>query len=277
MKNHKRKAAAAITLLVIAAVAAVAYVSERRRRVVPVAVKKPTTSRPVVTDQTNRGGARARHRNLSLQPEALAVARRLGTRFGHSNRVQSTVVGTLTTGTETRVVHIVRTQTDEGEEIEINPAGRGGPLRWNAQAGALVSTSRAQGTDRELIERLVFDSPDQFVLAQLRGASYSTIARRVRPTDAGENYNGPLWNIVRVHDPERDEQKKPQSTWRLYYIDTRTGLIDRIVSQLLGETIEAEISDWTTVNGENVPGRITWRNQTQILMQYRLTSFSRGQ
>ena len=277
MKSKNRTTIFAITLLVIGGFAAVAYMADRRPTVVADTVKKPPASQAFAADQLNRDGARPRHRNLSLQPEALAMARRLGTRFGHGNRIQSTVVGTLTIGTETRVLHIVRTQTDEGEEIEINPAGRGGPLRWNAQTGALASAARAQGTDRELIERLVFDSPDQFVLAQLRGASYSTIARRVRPTDAGESYAGPLWDIVRVDDPERDEQKKPQSTWRLYYINNRTGLIDRIVSQLFGETIEAEMSDWTTVNGENVPGRITWRNQSQTLMQYRLTSFSRGQ
>lgn len=273
MKHHKRKVAAALALLVISAVAVVAYMADRRRRVVTDPGKKNVASRPASPTQGIGNSGRARHRNLSLQPEALAVARRLGTRFGHSNRVQSTVVGTLTIGTDTRVVHIVRTQTDEGEEIEINPAGRGGPLRWNAQAGALVSTSRAQGTDRELIERLVFDSPDQFVLAQLRGASYSTISRRVRPTNAAENYAGPLWDIVRVHDPERDEEKKPQSSWRLYYINTRTGLIDRIVSEAEGQRVNAEFT-WSEVGGEKVPVEIVWTSRGQTIMQYRVTNFT---
>lgn len=272
MKQHKRKAAAALALLV-SAVAVVAYVTDRRRIVVPNPAKKTAVTQPAPADQANRGRAKPRHRNLSLQPEALAVARRLGTRFGHRSRARSTVVGTLTIGAETRVVHIVRTQTDDGEEIEINPAGRGGPLRWNNETGALVSGSRAHGADRDLIERLVFDSPDQFVLAQLRGASYFTVARYVRPTDAGENYRGPLWNIVRVSDPQADESKAPQSLWRLYYIDAATGLIDRIESEVNGRRTLAEFSGWTEQNGEKVPATITWKQDGQTVMEYRVNSF----
>jgi hypothetical protein len=80
----------------------------------------------------------------------------------------------------------------------------------------------ATGFDRQLLERVVFDSADQFVLAQLRGASYYTIARNVRPDEVGESYDGPVWTVVRINDPDRDEQRKPESSWRLYYINTAT-------------------------------------------------------
>jgi hypothetical protein len=124
------------------------------------------------------------------------------------------------------------------------------------------------------MERLVFDSPDQFVLAQLRGASYFVMGRNVRPDNAGENYSGPLWNIVRVSDPEIDEGRRPLSKWRLYYINTATGLIDRIESEVDGERTVAEFSGWTDVNGEKVPTEITWTKQGQRLMHFRLTNFS---
>jgi hypothetical protein len=273
MKYRKRKAAAALALLLITTVAAIGYIADRRRRVVTDPGKMPVASQPASPAQGRGTSGKGRQRNLSLQPEALVVARSLGTRFGHGNRAQSTVVGNLTIGTETRMVRTVRTQTDDGEQIEIDTAGRGGVLTWDSKSGALSGTARAHGPDRELIERLVFDSPDQFVLAQLRGASYFTVARNVRSADAGENYRGPLWNIVRVSDPEKDESKAAQSRWRLYYIDAATGLIDRIESEVNGRRIIAEFSGWTEQNGQKVPTAITWKQDGQTVMQYRITSF----
>jgi hypothetical protein len=215
-------------------------------------------------------------RNLSLQPEALNMARRLGQRFSPARREKSILVGTLTIGSQRQAVQTLRTQTDDGEQVEIKIAGSLSALTWDAAQGALSSASRATGSDRELVERLVLDSPDQFVLAQLRGASYYTVARNVRPEGSGDNYSGPLWNIVRVDDPETDDLKRPQSRWRLHYVNASSGLIDRIVSDVEGQRIIAEFT-WTEVLGEKVPAQITWTRQGQTLMQYQLTTFAHGQ
>ena len=270
MKNKKRTTIVAFAFLLIGAVAALAYIADRRKVVADPG--KPRNLQPISARPPARPESRG-VRNLSLQPEALAVARRLGTRFGHRSRARSTIVGTLTIGTETRTVRIVRTQTEDGEQIEIDTAGRGGVLTWDATRGAFSGASRAASADRDLIERLVFDSPDQFVLAQLRGASYFTVARNVRPTDAGENYRGPLWNIVRVNDPQDDVSTAPQSRWRLYYIDATAGLIDRIESELNGRRTVAEFSGWTEQNGQKIPTGIAWKQEGQTVMQYRITSF----
>ena len=215
-------------------------------------------------------------RNLSRQPDAFNMGRRLGGRFAPGKREKSVLIGTLTIGSERRIVQTTRTQTDDGEQVEIGIAGSADSLNWNAAQGALSSSSRATGSDRELIERLVLDSPDQFVLAQLRGASYYTVARNVRPDDATDGYEGPLWNVVRVHDPQTDQEKRPQSPWRLYYLNPTTGLIDRIVSEVQGQKITAELT-WTESNGEKIPAQITWTSQGQIVMQYSLTSFSHAE
>ncbi len=201
------------------------------------------------------------------------MGRRLGGRFAPGKREKSVLTGTLTIGSERRIVQTTRTQTDAGELVEIGIVGSTTPLSWNAAQGSLSSTSRATGSDRELIERLVLDSPDQFVLAQLRGASYYIVVRNARPDDASDGYAGPLWNIVRVHDPQTDQEKRPLSQSRLYYLNTTTGLIDRIVSEPQGQRIVAELI-WTESNGEKVPAQITWTSQGQIIMQYSLMNFS---
>lgn len=131
------------------------------------------------------------------------------------------------------------------------------------------------GSERALIERILLDSADEFVLAQLRGASYLTVAKNLRPDDAGENYDGPLWTVVRVDSPERDNDKKPQRSWRLYYINSRTGMIDKIVSEVAGERVEANLSGWTTNSSEVIPSVISWTKGGQQIMELKVNSFIR--
>ena len=126
-----------------------------------------------------------------------------------------------------------------------------------------------------LIERLVLDSPDQFVLAQLRGASYYTVSHNVRADVGGsDNYNGPLWDVVRVQEPETDATRRSLSNWRLYYINVESGLIDKIVSEAGGERIEANVLQWSDQAGEKVPSHIVWKRGNEKVQEFRLTSFA---
>lgn len=242
-----------------------------------VAGVRRTTDKPSLIAQTTTSARTTRRRrNLSLQPEALRLARQVGARFLAEKNATSALVGTLTIGSERRTMQVTRKLLEDGESVEIQVEGSPA-LSWDAKQGALAADQQASGSERQLIERLVFDSPDQFVLMQLRGASYYTVARAVRPVDAPEGYDGPLWTIVRVDDPERDEAKKVASRWRLYYINTTTGLIDRIESEVQGQRIVAEFSSWTEQNGEKVPAQIVWTRDGQTLMRYNLTNFSQSQ
>lgn len=214
-------------------------------------------------------------RNLSLQPEALKLSRRLGDRFTSSRQTSSTVVGTLLTGTLQQEVNVVRRQTSSGEDVGIAVGGASGTLMWSDAEGPRASNSNVNEGQRMLIERLVLDSADQFVLAQLRGASYYTVARNVR-ADAGgsDNYNGPLWDVVRVAEPGTEATRRLLSNWRLFYINVQTGLIDKIVSELRGEKIEANVLQWVDQGGEKVPSRIVWKRGNETVQEFRLTRFA---
>lgn len=216
-------------------------------------------------------------RNLSLQPEAFKFSRRIGNRFMAAERDSSVLTGSLTIGTSQQVVTIIRRQTDTGEKVEIAFGSSLPFVTWSDAEGAKAATGSLSDAQRVLIERLAFDSPDQFVLAQLRGASYYTVARDVRDgDDAGDdNYSGPLWDIVRVEDANEDLEKKPLSEWRLYYINSKTGLIDKAVCELRGERIEAVFSDWADVAGEKTPSHIIWNSNGNPLMEFTLNSFTR--
>ena len=209
-----------------------------------------TNAVALVTEQSTPSRTRKKLRNLSLQPEAAAFNRRVGNRF-KSGRERTVMVGNLTQDGVPRIVTTIRTQTDSGEIVELFLPAR--QITWTAAEGVKATESAATNAERLLAERLVFDTPDQFVLAQLRGASYQTIVRNLRPTDAGDDYAGPLWTMVRINDPQTIAAAAPRSPWRLYYINSNTGLIDRIECDVDGQRIAASILQWTEQNGEKIP------------------------
>ena len=217
----------------------------------------------------------ARGRNLALQPAALGLGRKLGRRFMKPGREVSVLHGTLTVGSDSRQAVIRRVQDGAGERIEVTVAGRGAPLVWDAVNGTSRAGSPADDEAAALASRLALDSPDQFVLAQLRGASYLVVAHSVRADVGGaEGYSGPLHDVVRVGEPGRGEGAPP--AWRLYHLNTATGLLDKVVSEEGGERIEAVFSGWAEHGGEWQPGRVTWSRGGQTFMELALTNAAHG-
>ncbi len=206
---------------------------------------------------------------LALQPEANRMRRRLGNRFLTQGNSISTLVGTLTTGGQSQMVRIVRGYGENGESISIERTGNLPSMSWNDNTGALVNGAKATGETRLMIERLALDSADQFVLAQLRGASYRTIARNARPAEAGDSdsYRGPVWDLISIGEPKRLADKAPTSASRQYYVNTSTGLVDRVLSQENGQTVTAELSGWTQVGNERFATKIVWQQGSQKLME----------
>ena len=237
-------------------------------------------TRPRINAGTQRTASptvkRSTTRNLSLQPEAFKLSRNLGQRFTSSRREVSLLSGTLTIGADRQPIRIQRQQNQRGEKVEVAIGGRPDSLSWSNEEGAKSSDRTASENERMLIERLALDSVDQFVLAQLRGASYYTVARNVMPAEAGgaDDYRGPVWDIIRVDDPETDAQKQPFSKWRLYYLNTQTGLIDKVISEVHGERFETNFAGWTDEGGEKFPTRITWTRLGQPIMELTLTNFA---
>jgi hypothetical protein len=182
-------------------------------------------------------------------------------------------------GGSSQPIRIVRTQDDEDvEQISIALGGAPASLTWSPKQGAKSGAAAAAGVERGLIERIALDSPDQFVLAQTRGASYYRIAGLVRPADVAdpETYTGPLWDLVRVVEPQRGTGNKPESLWRIYYVNCSTGLIDKILYQQQGETVTVELTGWTNQGGELSPSTTRWSRGGQVVMQLSYNSVTHG-
>lgn len=221
---------------------------------------------------TGPAKAASRFRNLSFQPEAARLGVKLGQRFTGSDSDVSVLIGEVVTN-ETRVpVRIIRRQDKRGESVEITRNGKS--LAWTASPGSKASSFNE--SDRSLIERVVFDSADAFVLAQLRGASYQVVAKNVRADlDGADNYDGPLWTVVRVGYSGADIETKPETPFRFYYINSRTGLLDKVISEVQGEEVVATLEDWITEGGETFPSVVRWSIGGRQIMEFKVITFVR--
>ena len=215
---------------------------------------------------------------LALQPEADRFRRTLGQRFLTPGHELATISGTLNAGAQQYQVRIVRTQSANGEGVEIALNGGPASLTWNATEGAKSGAAPSSGAERQLIERLALDSPDQFIQAQLRMASYYTIARNVMPAEAhgSDDYNGAVWDVVRVTEPKGASSGQPLSPVRHYFLNSSTGLLEKVVSEEQGQAIVAELSGWTNQAGELLPTHIVWSRNNQVVMEFTVSGFLTG-
>lgn len=217
--------------------------------------------------------AASRFRNLSFQPEAAKLGVKLGQRFIGSDSDVSVLIGEVVTNETRAPVRVIRRQDKQGEAVEIT--GNGKSLAWSASHGSKTVAS-PNDPDRSLIERVVFDSVDAFVLAQLRGASYQVVAKNVRADLGGtDDYDGPLWTVVRVGYAGADIEAKPEAPFRFYYINARTGLLDKVVSEVQGEEVVANLDGWIIEGGETFPSVVRWSTGGRQIMEFKVITFVR--
>lgn len=277
-RSRTRRLTAVLAMLIGAVALAVvvrAYNHEPEPRVQPA---KLSTALPSAFQTTSPGRDRRLLSRLSFQPEANKMRRRLGKKFVEPGREVTVSTGTLTIGADHQPIRIVRTQdAEEGEQVSI-AIGANSAFTWSPKAGAVSNGNILTSNERAIVERIALDSPDQFTLAQTRGASYYTIARTVRPAEAGdsEKYSGPLWDLIRIDEPQRGDWNKPESLWRVYYVNNVTGLIDRVFCQEGGETLTADLSEWVDHGGELEPSLIRWSRGGNVVMQLSVINVSHG-
>lgn len=276
-KSFALKFGSIVVLLIGCAMLAAAVRAHNRGTLNGVISTKPSTVTAIPQDN-NRASRSDLGRRLSVQPEADRFRRKLGQRFVAAGKERATIAGTLSIGAQQFQVSLVRTQTDDGEAVAIALNGGAASLSWNGSEGAKSGASLASGLERQLTERLVLDSPDQFIQAQLRMTSYYTVARNVLPPGVGDadDYNGPSWDVVRVTEPKDASNGQPLSPVRHYFLNSSTGLLEKVVSDEPGQTIVAELSGWTNQGGELLPTHIVWTRDKQVVMEFTISGFLTG-
>ena len=267
--RRNRMTVSVLAILVLISCATLAFVVRAYNRASPNTNKPAAISRMTTAAQVTQMPQGMFYSRLSVQPEANVMRRRLGQRFLSTGREVSSLTGTMIIGKEQHTINLRRNQEEDGENISVALDDGQTSLTWNQIDGPQVLSSSTTSDVLFLIERLALDSPDQFIMAQLRGASYYVIARNVMPEESDpESYEGPVWDVIRVGEPESTPQIRSRSPWHLYYINSSTGLIERVISQDLEGVIVAELSGWVSQGGEMVPSRISWKRDGQLVMEF---------
>jgi hypothetical protein len=203
------------------------------------------------------------------------MRRRLGKRFVEPGREVTVITGFLTIGSDRQPVRIVRSQDGEqGEQMSIAIGANPASFAWSPNAGAVSNGNPLTDNEREIVERIALD---QFILAQTRGAGYYTIAHAVSAAEAGDSGGSvPVWDLIRIDEPQHGNFNKPGSVWRIYYINSSTGLIDRIFYQEQAEDVSVDLSAWTSRASELAPSLIRWTRGKTVVMELSLNNISYG-
>jgi hypothetical protein len=142
--------------------------------------------------------------------------------------------------------------------------GHDGNRPWT-RAGSLSAE------DLRVVESIVRDSVEHFIAGQARGDATLHLGDMFRADDgSNQNYDGPFHDILRVDDAfETPEGTKTRPT--LFYLDSRTGLLEKIVYEREEGKIEVEFGGWITIANQKTPGRIVWKENGSVTNQLVIT------
>jgi hypothetical protein len=132
--------------------------------------------------------------------------------------------------------------------------------------------------DLDLLETLIFDSAERFLLTNSEGTGFRLLGTRFR-LDGGtdEDYSGPFYDIYQGIDHldfESETRRRPKK----FYVNSDTMTLDLVKYQIerSGSTFNVEIrfSNWSNANGQLVPALITRIENGQPVFTLSITGVS---
>lgn len=122
--------------------------------------------------------------------------------------------------------------------------------------------------DEDLVEMLLCDSVEHFLLAQRDGDATRFLGPRFRLDDGTTaNYSGPFFDLYETTELIKVRQDIRRQT-KVYYFNSDTHLLERIRYRLANGLTEVEIrlKNWVEVQGQKLPGEIVrLENNTPVL------------
>ena len=192
-------------------------------------------------------------RRALLSPRLALNLSALGNRLEKPGKERLTLMGTLrTANAETREFAATLEFPDRVRLVVGGPQNRAISFDGE-QAKALAAD------DLDLIETVVYDSAEHFFAAQMQGKAMRFLGPRFRTDDGSSpDYDGPYFDIYKIADQiKASGEERPA---KLYYFNSDSFLLERVtyVINRGGSEInvETKLSDWRTVDSQQVPRRI---------------------
>lgn len=216
-------------------------------------------------------------RRSRLTPHQRELLKALGDRLEKPGKERLTLLGTIT-----RLTEADRSPAPISLTLEFPDRLRLEEIRGNKKLITAFDGSKTWGqgktlkrSDEDLVETLLFDSVEHFLLGQLQGYATRLLGTNFRLDDGtNPNYAGPFYDIYEVTD-ELPGATEPRTQTKLYYFNSATALLERVryESDRDGVPVSVEIlfDDWQAVGGQGVPRQLTRRENDQPVLQLNLT------
>jgi hypothetical protein len=215
--------------------------------------------------------------NTKIYPQSFPVqlsgkVAAMGTRLQVPGQERVVLTGTLTQSSATSSVKVYYQLPNQFRIDETGSSfGFSGTGNWDS-GGTLAAA------DEDMLETFLDDSSEATFYALLHTASLRVLATQV-PMAAGttSSYTGPWSDIFDVmgRSQARSDHAPRQ---KHYYFDSQTRLLSEVRYRILRSGARVEVksqrSNWTTVNGQAIPGTITRIENAQTVFTFSATSIS---
>lgn len=133
--------------------------------------------------------------------------------------------------------------------------------------------------DTDLIETLVYDSPERFLYSPLNRVPMRKLGSRFRMDGGkGPTYSGPTYDVFQILDQVQQGSKtKTQSKY--YHVNSDSQLVERVYYQDADNPkvkVQVFLEDWTTISNNRVPRTIRRLENGLEVFRFSLSSATMG-
>jgi hypothetical protein len=152
-------------------------------------------------------------------------------------------------------------------------------IAFNGQTATGVGDALTN-SERDIIESLVYDTEEHFLLSQTQGAGTRVLGQRFRADDGTTpNYTGPYYDLYEVTD-QVNSGSGPRIQRKTFYFDSTSLLLAKVRYQLLrdGATVDVEtqISEWQKREGQQIARRILRLENNQPVLTLTINAVAIG-
>jgi hypothetical protein len=260
------------------------YLTSAMTRPAPSPVNQPAAtiiSQPEQREQSAEGEAPAEYvRRGRLRPRLYAVLGALGDRLEKPGKERLTLTGTIIKAERQQAIPVLLIWEFPGKlrlEEQIDGQRRVIIFNGNDTRGNGNSLSRR---DEDLIETLIHDSTEHFLISQLDGAATRFLGTRFRLDDGtATNYEGPFYDLYETSEMIKVRREAQKQT-KVYYFNSDTHLLEQVKYQVLREgiatAVEVRLNNWHEVQEQKLPGEIVRLENGTPVLTFTITSTGIG-
>lgn len=273
-----------LSILAFVMILAGIYFASARPRIDLAPVIQPTatvSSQSQQKDDRAEGEPSAEYvRRGRLRPQLHAALGALGDRLEKPGKERLTLTGTITKAGRQQAIPVLLVWEFPGRlRLEEQVDGQRHTTVFNGNNARRNGNSLSR-REEDLIETLIHDSVEHFLISQLDGAATRFLGSRFRLDDGtATNYEGPFYDLYETSELIKVGREIRRQT-KVYYFNSDTNLLERVKYQVrrdgLATLVEVRLNNWHEVQGQKLPGEIVRLENDTPVLRFTITSTGIG-